>query len=181
MIENTEKQEKIKKDFYKTEIEKNILKLGELQRLARELNIPVIIVFDGWDAAGKGTIINNLIEALDPRGFIVYSEGEKEDNEEEYRRPYLYRFWQKLPAKGRISIFDKGWNIKLLKKIVSGKESDVVIRKLFNEINFFEELLSDDGYLIIKFFLQIDRLDQYKRLKKLKQGLFFRVMKLKNN
>ncbi len=66
-----------------------------------------MIVFEGWDAAGKGTLINRLIQALDPRGCVVHSINAP--NQEELLRPFLWRFWIKTPPKGRIAVFDRSW------------------------------------------------------------------------
>ena len=81
--------------------------LAVLQREAKALNIPVMIIFEGWGASGKGTLINRLIHPLDPRGFKVYTI--QKESEEEAMRPFLWRFWTKTPAKGRIHVFDRSW------------------------------------------------------------------------
>ena len=81
--------------------------LGELQRVCREKKIPVMIAFEGYGAAGKGLQIGNLIQALDPRGFKVYAV--KNETEEEWMHPFMWRFWTKIPEKGRIAIFDTSW------------------------------------------------------------------------
>ena len=77
--------------------------LGELQRVCREKKIPVMIAFEGYGAAGKGLQIGNLIQALDPRGFKVYAV--KNETEEEWMHPFMWRFWTKIPEKGRIAPF----------------------------------------------------------------------------
>ena len=82
-------------------------RLGMLQRQCKDAGIPVLIVFDGYDAAGKGYQINRLLQALDPRGFDVYT-GDK-DGEEEAMRPFLWGFAVKAPQKGRIVFFDTRW------------------------------------------------------------------------
>ena len=75
--------------------------LGELQRVCREKKIPVMIAFEGYGAAGKGLQIGNLIQAFDPRGFKVYAV--KNETEEEWMHPFMWRFWTKIPEKGRIA------------------------------------------------------------------------------
>ncbi len=72
--------------------------MGECQRAAREAGVPVVIVFEGWDAAGKGTVINRLTQALDPRGFKVNPISAP--NEEQRLRPWMWRFWKDLPPAG---------------------------------------------------------------------------------
>ena len=82
-------------------------KLGLLQRECKDAGIPVILVFEGMGAAGKGVQINRLIQALDPRGFDVYACDRP--TEDEQMRPFLWRYWTKTPAKGRIAVFDRSW------------------------------------------------------------------------
>ena len=100
------------KSAYKKRHAELALKLGELQRQAKDLHVPVIIAFEGWDAAGKGTLINKLILALDPRGFNVHPTNAP--TEEERLRPFLWRFWSKIPARGRIAVFDRSWYGRVL-------------------------------------------------------------------
>ena len=82
-------------------------KLGVLQQQIKALKIPVVVIFEGWGASGKGSTVSDLILNLDPRGFKVYST--QEANSLEKRRPELYRFWDKVPEYGYMSIFDRSW------------------------------------------------------------------------
>ena len=93
--------------------------LGELQRVCREKKIPVMIAFEGYGAAGKGLQIGNLIQALDPRGFKVYAV--KNETEEEWMHPFMWRFWTKIPEKGRIAIFDTSWYRRVMIERFEGK------------------------------------------------------------
>ena len=83
------------------------IRMGELQRRSRELGIPVMIVFEGFEASGKGTMINKMIQPLDPRGFRVYTM--EKETEEDRMHPYFWRYFIKTPPKGRIHIFDRSW------------------------------------------------------------------------
>ncbi|HOX45407.1 MAG TPA: phosphate--AMP phosphotransferase [Myxococcota bacterium] len=144
------------------------LRLADLQRRARDQHLPVLVVFEGWSAAGKGTLINKLILPLDPRGFEVHSIGEP--NAGERRRPLLWRFWRRTPARGRMAIFDRSWYRRVLaERINDGLEPDE-LRQAFAEIRDFERYLADDGAVLIKFFLHIDRKEQHKRLERLAQN-----------
>ena len=91
----------------KEALKEEMLRLGNLQRECKEEKIPVYITFDGYDGAGKGVQIGRLMQALDPRGFDVYT-GDK-DTEEEALRPFLWRFAVHAPADGRITIYDTSW------------------------------------------------------------------------
>ncbi len=136
--------------------------LARLQRKIKEVNLPVLIIFEGWDASGKGTLINELIQELDPRGYKV--EVFHESTEEEQRKPYLWRFWQKIPKKGELMIFDRSWYRELIDDLPSKSNKDMLD---VNDIMNFEEILINEGILLIKFFLHISKKEQKNRLKKL--------------
>jgi len=165
MLEKVDLNQKITKAEYRPIITELEYKLGELQRGARKQELPVIILFEGWDAAGKGTLINRLSLALDPRGFNVYSINPP--NEEERLRPYLWRFWTQIPGKGRMAVFDRSWYGRVLEDRVEKKVKKSVWQVAFSEFKAFEEQLINDDYLILKFFLHISLKEQNKRFKKL--------------
>lgn len=165
MLEKIDLSKKMGKKEFKTLMRELDAKLGRLQRTCKEKNIPVIISFDGFGAAGKGTLISRLIEPLDPRGFKVYTT-QRETEEEQYY-PFLWRFWNMMPGKGRITILDRSWYRILLNDRFDGKTSKKSLATAADEINSFEELLTDDHIVLIKFFLVISQKEQKKRFKKL--------------
>jgi len=138
------------------------------RREARDLAIPVIVVFEGWDAAGKGTLINNLILPLDPRGFTVHST--LPPNEEEALRPFLWRFWARTPARGRLTIFDRSWYRRVVGDRVNGEVKAKDLPQVFDDIRFFENQLANDGNVIIKFFLHISKDVQKRRFNRLRKN-----------
>ena len=140
-------------------------KLGKLQRECRKFGIPVMIAFEGYGASGKGVQISELIKALDPRGFEVYAV--KNETEEEKMHPFMWRFWTKMPAKGRIAIYDSSWYRKVLIDRFDKKTKKEEIADAYRSICSFEEQLSADGMVIIKIFLAIDKKSQKKRFEKL--------------
>jgi len=165
MLANLNLSQKVSKPEFKEIIFKHELKLGELQRQARELGIPIIFLFEGWDAAGKGTLINQLTLAMDPRGFSVYSINPPTN--EEQRRPFLWRFWIRTPSKERIVLFDKSWYSRVLVERVDCIVDKKIWQKAYDDIVVFEKQLIDDGIIIIKFFLHISKEEQKKRFNKL--------------
>ena len=169
MLEQIDLSRKISKTEYKSMMETIEPKLGILQREAMALKIPVIVVFEGWDAAGKGTLINRLILNLDPRHFTVNSIKDIL-NEEEFYRPFLWPFWIKTPARGRMRIFDRSWYRRVLTHRVNKTVSQKDWVKAYQEINFFERQLAVDGAVIIKFFLHISKKEQKKRFRKLEKN-----------
>ena len=165
MLEKLDLSLKTSKSEYKQIMPDMELMLGELQRKARALGVPVIILFEGWSASGKGTQLNKLILPLDPRGFNVYSTNPP--NEEEQYRPFLWRFWVKTPAKGRMTLFDRSWYQRVLTDRVDKVVKKAHWNQTFREINSFEKQLSDEGTVLIKFFLHIDKKTQKKRFQEL--------------
>ena len=112
MLELVDLSKRLPKDIYKGTFPELEARLGECQRAVHTEGIPVVVVFEGWDAAGKGTVINRLTQALDPRGFKVHPISQPNEIERYY--PWLWRFWSKLPAKGQFAVFDRSWYGRLL-------------------------------------------------------------------
>lgn len=165
MLEKIDLTKKMGKKEFKQTMEELSGKLGTLQRECRNLKIPVIIVFEGFGAAGKGTLINQLIQPLDPRGFNVYAINGESD--EEQLRPFLWRFWTKTPENGRIAIFDRSWYRRVLIDRFDGLTTEKQLGYAYNEIVSFEQQLTDGGNVMIKFFLDITKKEQKKRFDKM--------------
>lgn len=165
MLEKIDLTKSIEKKEYKKQMAALEPQLALLQRRLREKGVPVMIVFEGFGAAGKGMQINRLIQALDPRGFTVYSIDAQ--TQEEELHPFLWRFWTKTPEKGRIAVFDRSWYRRLLSERYEKKTSGKEVPAVLEEIESFERQLTDGGTLLIKFFLDISRKEQKKRFEKL--------------
>jgi polyphosphate kinase 2 (PPK2 family) len=112
MLKNVDLTREVAKADYKRLKGDLDLKLADLQRQVKALGLPVIIVFEGWSASGKGTLINQLILPLDPRGFTVYSASGPMEEEKFY--PFLWRFWRRTPTRERLAIFDRSWNRRVV-------------------------------------------------------------------
>lgn len=165
MLEMVDLGKKLDKNEFKEVMSKLELKLNELQREMKEQGIPTILVFEGLEAAGKGTCMNQLMLPLDPRGFKVHPI--QPPTEEERLFPFLIRFWEKMPARGRLAIFDKSWYERVLDDRVEKKVKKSTWQRAFGEIMAFERQLADDGAVIIKFWFHITRKEQAKRYKKM--------------
>jgi AMP-polyphosphate phosphotransferase len=120
-----------------------------------------IIVFEGFDAAGKGGVIRRMVENLDPRGIEAHSIGPP--SPEEQKRHYLYRFWRDLPKAGCVAIFDRSWYGRVLVERVEKLTPKERWKAAYGEIKEFETMLQDDGIELIKFFLAIDKDEQLRR------------------
>ena len=165
MLEKIDLNKKISKKEYKKIFPRLRRKLYALQKASWDAEIPVIILFEGWDAAGKGTSIQNLTSKLDPRGFKLYPV--RAARTYESKRPWLWRFWLKIPGQGEWAIFDRSWYGRTLVERVEGLISERSWRPAYRDIVNFERTLADEGYLIIKFFLHISRKEQKRRFDKL--------------
>jgi polyphosphate:AMP phosphotransferase len=166
MLESVDLTRTVDKKEFKESKDQLALRLSALQRQLTEQQVPLMIVFEGWDAAGKGTLINRLILPLDPRGFNVYST--LPPTEEERLRPFLRRFWVRSPARGRIAIFDRSWYRRVLNDRVDGTVRKADLEQAFQDIHAFERQLTDSGTILVKFFLHISRREQKKRFAKLR-------------
>ncbi|WP_207460297.1 polyphosphate kinase [Azospirillum sp. SYSU D00513] len=122
-----------------------------------------VIVFEGWDAGGKGGCIRRVTEPLDARGFHVWPISAP--TAEEQGKHYLYRFWTRLPAPGTLAIFDRSWYGRVLVERVEGFASKEQWRRAYDEINQFEKMLTDDGVRIVKLFLHITPEEQLERFR----------------
>lgn len=152
---------KLSDEKYKEKLDHYQKKLSSLHNVLYRKKIPVIIAYEGWDAAGKGGNIKRITEALDPRGFEVQPIASPEPHEK--ARHYLWRFWNRLPKTGHIAIFDRTWYGRVMVERLEGfcKENDW--QRAYNEINEFEKELDDWGAVIIKFWVQIDKKTQLAR------------------
>ena len=168
MLEKVDLSKKLSKEEYKEKMPQLEAKLGRLQRECKSLGIPIMIVFEGFGASGKGLQIGRLIQSMDPRGFEVYPI--KKETEEERMHPFMWRFWTKTPARGRISIFDGSWYRRVLIDRFEKRTKNKELADAFHSINSFEEQLSEDGTLIIKLLLDIDKKEQKKRFEKLEKN-----------
>ena len=168
MLREVDLNKNLTKNEYKEMMDKLAPKFAALQREARAKGLPVMVVFEGWGASGKGTMISRLIQPLDPRGFKVFTI--QAENEEEHMHPLLWRFWTKTPAKGRMHIFDRSWYRRVITEQMDAPMDQKRLDAAYHQILSFEEQLSADGTLIIKFFLHISADEQEKRLKKLERS-----------
>ena len=169
MFESIDLNKKLDKKEYNEQIKLLEAQMGRLQRECKELGIPILIVFEGYGAAGKGLQIGKLIHSMDPRGFEVHTI--KDETYEEKMYPFMWRFWTKTPVKGKIAIFGGSWYRKVLIDRFEDRTPDRELEFDFDSINSFERQLTDDGNLIIKLLLIIDKEEQKKRFDKLEENI----------
>lgn len=148
---------------YNKRLDKLQKRLGELHGLVYREKIPVIIVYEGWDAAGKGGNIKRLSEALDPRGYAVNPVAAPHGEEAVHH--YLWRFWKCVPKMGHIAIFDRSWYGRVMVERIEGFCTESEWKRAYREINEFEEELKREGAVLVKFWVDVDKDEQLKRFK----------------
>jgi PPK2 family polyphosphate:nucleotide phosphotransferase len=149
------------KAVYEKKLKSLQLRMLRIQQAYYHQGLRALIVFEGWDAAGKGGAIRRVTERLDPRGVQVHAIAAP--TKEEQSKHYLYRFWQRLPHAGKIAIFDRSWYGRVLVEKVEGFASEAAVARAYDEINDMERLLLDDGVRVVKVFLHITADEQLNR------------------
>lgn len=170
VLDNVNLKLKLSDSEYRKSLEKYQAKLGKLSWAAKEKKKSMILVFEGWDAAGKGGAIRRVIESMDPRLYRVI--GIAAPTDEERAQHYLWRFWRRLPHPGISAIFDRSWYGRVLVERVEGFAPLADWSRAYLEINDFEDQLSDHGIIINKFFLHISPEEQLKRFKERQQTAY---------
>lgn len=153
------------KSVVKAEISALKSRLTVQQQQIKQAKLPVVVLIEGWGAAGKGSLISDIILNIDPRSFTVFSINPPTD--EEARRPFLWRYFQKIPEAGQFVFFDSGWYGETIQDMMNDGLDGKEYRRRLRSINNFERQLSDNGYLVVKFFLHIPKKIQDERFEKL--------------
>jgi len=163
LLENVNLTRKLSREDYKRALPTLQLRLYDLEKACWDKGVPTMVVFEGLDAAGKGTAIAALTERLDPRGFRLYPITAPRTYEQQY--PWLWRFWLKTPNRGDMLLFDHSWYERVLGERVDGTIPEKAWRQAYRDIAEFERMLADDRTVILKFFLHISKEEQLKRFK----------------
>lgn len=154
MLEKIDLKQSLKKDVYNEKMDYFSSKLGELQRACRAAKIPVVILFEGWRGAQRSVIINHMMQQMDARGFRVYSASKMAD--EEMDQPLFEPFWRQLPANGNMAVYYRSWYY-LKNEYTFDRDAEQVkrINTTYEHINAFEKQLTDDNYVLLKFFVHV--------------------------
>jgi len=161
MLEGLDLSLAVPRDRYVEEMARRQIQLRELAREIYRQKRPVVIAFEGWDAAGKGGAIKLITEKMDPRGYVVYPISAPQG--EEKTKHYLYRFWLRVPERGQIAIFDRTWYGRVLVERVEGYATQHEWKRAYKEINSFERQLRDFGTILVKFWIHISPEEQLRR------------------
>jgi polyphosphate:AMP phosphotransferase len=163
ILNSLDMSQALSKKTFATELEKYQGRLNLLHRKAKDKGLSVILVFEGWDAAGKGGAIRRLTAALDARSYQVIPIAAPTDEERAHH--YLWRFWRHLSRAGRLTIFDRSWYGRVLVERVEGFASEPEWMRAYSEINEFEDELVDHGIVLIKYWVHITQDEQLRRFK----------------
>ncbi|MBT8479430.1 MAG: polyphosphate:AMP phosphotransferase [Gemmatimonadetes bacterium] len=151
----------IAKSTYRDELVRLQARLNRLYRVARERGRSTILVFEGWDAAGKGGAIRRITPALDSRDYQIVSTAAPTAEENDHH--YMWRFWRHLPGAGRFLIFDRSWYGRVLVERVEGFADQDEWLRAYEEINDFEAQLVEHGSIVVKYWIHITREEQDRR------------------
>ena len=148
---------------YKAALKAEQQRLSRYQRMLYRLRIPMVIAFEGWDAAGKGGAIKRIAAALDARSYAVHPVSAPSGDE--LAHPFLWRFWKRLPRTGHIAIFDRSWYGRVLVERVEGFATSAEWRRAYDEINDFEAELERWGAILVKIWVDVSDEEQLRRFR----------------
>jgi polyphosphate kinase 2 (PPK2 family) len=151
----------ISREDYFEQLKKYQNRIRDLEHEVYVERLPVIILYEGWDAAGKGGNIKRLTQNMDPRGYEVIPISAPNDIEKKHH--YMWRFWNQIPKAGHIAIFDRTWYGRVLVERVEQLCAESEWKRAYQEINEMEEQLTSFGSVVVKFWLHLDKDEQMRR------------------
>ena len=172
ILDRMDLAQKLDKASYSKRIDKFQRRLALAARHPKFAQRNVVCVFEGMDAAGKGGAIRRVTAAMDARFYQTIPIAAPTD--EERAHPYLWRFWRHVPRRGRFTIYDRSWYGRVLVERIEGFCSEADWMRAYSEINDFEELLADNGAIVVKFWLQTSKEEQLRRFKEREKTRFKR-------
>ena len=165
MLKDFEKSKPEEKEALNEEIKALRARLIGQQQLLREAKLPVLVLLEGWAAAGKGSLIKEIISEIDPRFYNVVSPAVIPESESRY--PFLYPYAMAIPENGKLIFLDSGWMESVVRKKLRLEISGAEYKRRVRAVNEFERQLRDGGYLVLKLFLHISEKEQEERLEAL--------------
>ncbi len=170
VLDSVDLQKTVSDKVYENKLDALQARLGPLARRAWQKQRSTVIVFEGWDAAGKGGSIRRLTAAMDARAYRVVPIAAPTDEERAHH--YLWRFWRHVPRAGYVTIYDRSWYGRVLVERVEGFASEDEWRRAYSEINQFEEQLTEHGVVLVKFWVHVGKDEQLRRFEERKKIAF---------
>ncbi|MCB1058101.1 MAG: hypothetical protein KDD11_21590, partial [Acidobacteria bacterium] len=155
MLDDVDLKARLPKPDYKAQLPRLQLRLHRLQRACWAEKLGSVVVFEGWETSGRGDTINKLTERLEPRGFELHTV--REPRSFEVQLPWMWRFWDRLPRYGQMALFDYSWYRRLFVGRVTGFPTAPGWEPRCRDVVDFERALTDDRYVLVKFFLHISK------------------------
>ena len=148
---------------YKDRLKKQQKRLNKLEMEMYQARVPLILMFEGWDAAGKGGAIKRVAQALDARAYTIFPS--PAPTKPELAHPHLWRYWTRLPKAGHVGIYDRSWYGRVLVERVEGFATDAQWARAYDEINEFEQELVRWGAVLLKFWVDVSQEEQLARFR----------------
>ncbi len=163
MLETLDLTKKLTPQEYREQLVEHQLQLRELAYQLYVHKRILVVVYEGWDAAGKGGNIKRITERLDPRGYEVFPIAAPQGEDKTHH--YLWRFWRRIrpPDEKQVQIFDRSWYGRVLVERLEGFCTETEWKRAYREINEFERQLTDFGVTLVKFWIQISKDEQLRR------------------
>ncbi len=165
MLKNWIRPDKPEREELRARLKAAGQRLETQQMLLKDKKLPVLVLIEGWGAAGKGSAIGQIIKHIDPRFFKVFSMATP--TEEERRKPFLTRYFEKIPEAGKFTFLDAGWMDEVTRQRLNGVLGDRGYAQRVDSVRRFERQLTDNGYLVLKFFFHISKKEQARRINSL--------------
>lgn len=177
MLETIDLSKSLTREEYQTQLVDYQLQLRQLAYQLYVQKRSLVMVYEGWDAAGKGGNIKRVTEKLDPRGYVVYSIAAPAGDDRTHH--YMWRFWRRLvpPDEKQVIIFDRSWYGRVMVERVEGFCKEAEWQRAYREINEFERLLADCGTILVKFWIHISKNEQLRRFEE-RQTIEYKAWKL---
>ena len=147
---------------YKDRLKKQQKRLNKLEMEMYQVRVPLVLMFEGWDAAGKGGAIKRVAQALDARAYTIFPS--PAPTKPELAHPHLWRYWTRLPKAGHVGIYDRSWYGRVLVERVEGFATDAQWARAYDEINEFEQELVRWGAVLLKFWVDVSQEEQLRPL-----------------
>jgi polyphosphate kinase 2 (PPK2 family) len=165
MLETIDLNKCLTREEYQTQLVRYQLQLRELAYQLYVQKRTLVVVYEGWDAAGKGGNIRRITEKLDPRGYEVFSIAAPKG--EDGTHHYLWRFWRRLkpPDEKQVLIFDRSWYGRVMVERIEGFCTEAEWKRAYREVNAFERQLVDFGMILAKFWIHISQEEQLRRFR----------------